>query len=358
MNPQPTVSIIVNNYNYGRYLGEAIDSALAQTYPRVEVIVVDDGSTDNSREVIARYGNRIIPVLKANGGQGSALNAGFRVSTGDLILFLDSDDVLLPNAMETVAREWREGLSRIYFLLEVMSESGETREGTFGGIKAPSPLTGPYSSGMSTSGNLISRAALEKVMPIPEKEWWIGPDYYVTATTSLFGEARHLALPLGKYRIHGSNNGACQELLHQAKRHVSVDLSLYDALVRLTDGKIAPLQRWLGTSPQHYICRIKWLRESPDDYPLQDTLPSLTLRAVKAAWRQPNRSFRQRTSYSAYAFAYGALPRGITRLLGKVVRMSRVVAIKEHREEGEALERAAELSRRGRSVNPAGASNT
>jgi len=71
-----TVSIIIDNYNYGRFLGEAIDSALAQTYPHVEVIVVDDGSTDNSREVIAKYGDRIIPVLKENGGQASAFNAG------------------------------------------------------------------------------------------------------------------------------------------------------------------------------------------------------------------------------------------------------------------------------------------
>jgi glycosyltransferase involved in cell wall biosynthesis len=68
---QPLVSVIINNYNYGRFLGEAIDSVLNQTYQRTETIVVDDGSTDNSREIIAGYGDRIIPVLKANGGQNS-----------------------------------------------------------------------------------------------------------------------------------------------------------------------------------------------------------------------------------------------------------------------------------------------
>src|SRR5258707_1575790 len=94
-------SVIVNNYNYARFLREAIDSALDQTYRNTEVIVVDDGSTDGSREIIASYGDRIIPVLKENCGQNSALNAGFSLSLGDGILFLASDDVLFPNAVRT-----------------------------------------------------------------------------------------------------------------------------------------------------------------------------------------------------------------------------------------------------------------
>ncbi len=96
----PPVSILINNYNYGRFLPCAIDSVLGQTYGNIEVIVVDDGSTDNSREVIRRYGDRIIPVLKANGGQASAFNAGFRNSHGEIICFLDSDDFYLPAKVE------------------------------------------------------------------------------------------------------------------------------------------------------------------------------------------------------------------------------------------------------------------
>src|SRR5687768_9956304 len=87
------VSIVINNFNYGEFLGEAIESALQQTYAPVEVIVVDDGSTDSSRQVISDFSS-VIPVLKSNGGQGSAMNAGFRVSTGAIICFLDSDDTL------------------------------------------------------------------------------------------------------------------------------------------------------------------------------------------------------------------------------------------------------------------------
>ncbi len=68
MSSSQKVSIIINNYNYGRFLKEAIDSALNQTYSNTEVIVVDDGSTDNSHEIIAEYGKQIIPILKENRG--------------------------------------------------------------------------------------------------------------------------------------------------------------------------------------------------------------------------------------------------------------------------------------------------
>src|SRR5262245_61685550 len=96
MAKEPLVSIIINNYNYGRFLEEAINSALDQTYRKTEVIVVDDGSTDNSRQVIADHNDQIITVLKDNGGQASAFNAGFIRSHGEIIIFLDSDDILLP----------------------------------------------------------------------------------------------------------------------------------------------------------------------------------------------------------------------------------------------------------------------
>src|SRR5262245_16427358 len=93
-------SVIISNFNYARYVANAIDSALAQTYPCLEVIVVDDGSTDESREVIASYGARIQALCKENGGQASALNAGFQVSRGEVVIFLDADDTLLAQAVE------------------------------------------------------------------------------------------------------------------------------------------------------------------------------------------------------------------------------------------------------------------
>ena len=88
------VSIIINNYNYARFLRAAIDSALGQSYASIEVLVVDDGSTDQSRAIIDSYGDRVKSILKKNGGQASALNAGFAQCQGDIVIFLDADDVL------------------------------------------------------------------------------------------------------------------------------------------------------------------------------------------------------------------------------------------------------------------------
>jgi glycosyltransferase involved in cell wall biosynthesis len=96
----PKVTVLINNYNYGRYLDKAIESALQQTYKNTEILVVDDGSTDNSPEVMKRYGKFITPVFKSNGGQASAVNKGFDSITGDYVFFLDADDYWDINKIE------------------------------------------------------------------------------------------------------------------------------------------------------------------------------------------------------------------------------------------------------------------
>src|SRR5713226_4036240 len=95
----PLVSIIITSYNYGRFLTECIDSALSQTHRPTEVIVVDDGSTDHSSDIIRGYGDRIRATLKPNEGPASSWNLGFTQSRGEFVLFLDSDDALLPMAI-------------------------------------------------------------------------------------------------------------------------------------------------------------------------------------------------------------------------------------------------------------------
>jgi glycosyltransferase involved in cell wall biosynthesis len=98
--PRLAVSVVIPCYNQGRYLGDAIRSVLQQTYPAVEVIVVDDGSTDNTRAVCDTFESvRLIHQL--NQGTAVARNAGLRESRGDYLIFLDADDRLLPHAVET-----------------------------------------------------------------------------------------------------------------------------------------------------------------------------------------------------------------------------------------------------------------
>src|SRR5258708_37092826 len=98
--PQLHVSVAINNFNYAAYLRQCIESALAQTYRLVEVVIVDDGSTAGSRAVIEGYGDRILPLFKENGGQASAINAGFNTTREDVVLFLDSHALLYGDALE------------------------------------------------------------------------------------------------------------------------------------------------------------------------------------------------------------------------------------------------------------------
>ena len=92
------VSILIPAYNAERYVGEAVESALAQTYPHVEVVVVNDGSTDGTRDVLAGYEGRGVRVIdQPNAGQCAAANRAFRESRGELVKFFDADDVLHPD---------------------------------------------------------------------------------------------------------------------------------------------------------------------------------------------------------------------------------------------------------------------
>jgi glycosyltransferase involved in cell wall biosynthesis len=96
----PQVSVIIPTYNCARYLPEALDSVLAQTYLDFEIIVVDDGSTDNTQEVLAPYGDQIRVIRQANAGRGAARNAGILAARGEYIAFLDADDLWLPQKLE------------------------------------------------------------------------------------------------------------------------------------------------------------------------------------------------------------------------------------------------------------------
>src|SRR5258706_13270823 len=95
----PTVSIIIPCFNQGRYLGQAIESCLRQTYQDFEIIVVDDGSTDNTAAAAASY-SQVKYIYQANAGPGSARNTGVRYASGKYIQFLDADDVFLPTKFQ------------------------------------------------------------------------------------------------------------------------------------------------------------------------------------------------------------------------------------------------------------------
>ena len=209
-------SVIITNYNYGRFLNDAVDSALGQTHPDTEVIVVDDGSADDSPRIIAGYGERIIPVLKSHGGQASAFNAGVRVSRGQVVCFLDSDDVLLPTAIQQAVEALEDPrVSRVHWPLWAIDAHGRKT-----GVVVPSGQVlaegdlrdvvlqkGPVGYTWSpTTGNAWARRFIERVFPMPEQEWVTCADTYLALVAPFEGLLRKLPTPQALYRDHGSNN--------------------------------------------------------------------------------------------------------------------------------------------------------
>jgi glycosyltransferase involved in cell wall biosynthesis len=216
----PLVSVLINNHNYARYLAAAIESALSQDYPAIEVVVVDDGSTDASRDVIASFGDRILPVLKPNGGQGSAFNAGVAASRGDILFFLDADDAFRPGKLERIVRVFREnGFETrplmVHHLLSLMDGDGNALDTGAHGRTHASPLNlyafaeryrFIWNEAGPTSGLSINRRLAALLFPIPEREVRICADDFVIGGASLLGELHSLPEIWADYRIHGANN--------------------------------------------------------------------------------------------------------------------------------------------------------
>ena len=270
--PAPTVSIIVNNFNYARFLSAAIESALSQTYPNCEVIVVDDGSTDESREILKQYEDRARIVLQENGGQASAFNLGLQSSKGEFISFLDSDDVLFPNAIEAAVAIWRTDAVKVQFPLEIMDAEGRSK-----GLLMPrSPLsqgdllpnflkTGRYIAS-PTSGNLFSRSFLEKIFPIPEREWAQTGDGYINTCVPFYGAVVAISQPLGFYRVHGKSMSsiAGNDLIDIAQMrklvgHAMLEKALFEKLARdrgLKFSEGAVVSHWMHLKLQLSLCRV------------------------------------------------------------------------------------------------------
>ena len=112
------ISVIIPTYNYGRFIKEAVESVLKQTFPVAEIIVVDDGSTDNTEEIVKALGEKVRYIKQENNGVGAARNNGVKNSYGDLIAFLDADDLWLPkkigktNRFVTTRQQGRTGKLR------------------------------------------------------------------------------------------------------------------------------------------------------------------------------------------------------------------------------------------------------
>jgi glycosyltransferase involved in cell wall biosynthesis len=204
--PLVLVSVIITNFNYGRFVGAAIDSVLSQTCPDVECIVVDDGSTDDSRSVIEQR-SRVRSLFKSNGGQAKALKAGVELARGDIIISLDADDYLFADACEKIVAAWKPGASCLNFRLAVSGQSFDSwpvekflDDGHAGFLG----VYGYYPSA-PMSGNAFDAGYVRAFLAHGEHLDGDGVDAYLLYSAPFFGRVDHLDEALGFYRTHGEN---------------------------------------------------------------------------------------------------------------------------------------------------------
>ena len=329
----PVVSIVINNYNYGRFISQAIDSALNQTYSNTEVVVVDDGSTDNSREIIASYGDRIIPILKDNGGHGSTFNAGLAASRGEIIIFLDSDDYLFPDTVERVVVAWKPGVVKVQYRLDIVDTSGN-RIGIFppaerkldDGDVVPLLLAkGRYGTPV-TSGNAFSRTVLEKIGPIPEAEFRHCGESYLVNLAPFYGPLVSIEQSMGAYRMHGNNDwGVTQEAdLQKFGKYVRSDLQRYELLADKAPvfGYKFP-EDCAERDYLHLRNRLISLRLNPETHPVpSDSSWVLTYKALRAIWLYSELDVKRRLIWSIRLILMGLLPQDVSQHMIKWILVS------------------------------------
>ena len=208
----PFFTVLIDTYNYGKYIEEAVASALSQDFPpgEREILVVDDGSTDDTEERLQKFGETIRYVRKSNGGQASAFNFGFEQARGEVIALLDADDVWLPNKLgqvyETFERYPEAGM--VYHRVHLWNGTSDVSEDNYF-----SPVSGRVTEDrrallrypmVGTSCLAFRRSALQKLLPVPETLRFQA-DAYLTALIIFVAPVAAVPEFLGKYRLHGAN---------------------------------------------------------------------------------------------------------------------------------------------------------
>ncbi|MDX6461576.1 MAG: hypothetical protein QOH35_5532 [Acidobacteriaceae bacterium] len=217
---QPLVSILVSNYNYGRFIADSIQSALDQTYSNFELIICDDGSTDDSVRIVEEYeprDPRLRLIRKANGGQASGFNAAFAVSRGEIIALLDSDDIFLPHKVERIVAGFQANPDAGFGVHRIIRMSADLRRQGVWPMSDPLP-SGWYGSDLlrdggvlpytpPTSGLSLRREVAERLFPLPLEEPLVScPDQLLCRLAPFLTNVTREDEALSAYRLHGNNN--------------------------------------------------------------------------------------------------------------------------------------------------------
>jgi glycosyltransferase involved in cell wall biosynthesis len=211
------ISVIIANYNYDRYLASAINSVFGQTYLDFEIVIVDDGSTDRSHQVIAQMQakspDKIKVILQANQGHGGAINTGFQNATGEIVAFLDSDDVWKSNKLEQLVRAFEQPeVVGVIHPLDLMNSDSIVIDSRTRSLRIPNGNlakvildTGSSWRFPPTSGLAFRRNILQNILPMDPPEWRFWPDGCLLYCSAFLGKIVAINEVLGSYRIHGAN---------------------------------------------------------------------------------------------------------------------------------------------------------
>jgi len=200
---RPLVSIVTTSYNHEAFLEETIESVLAQDYPHIEYLVIDDGSTDGSVEIIRRYADRLTWwATQENRGQTAALNAAFDRAGGDVLNFVNSDDTLLPGAVSKVVEAFESDstLVAVYGGVFLTNEQSERVEYD-GGLDWDVARMATIAYTPHQPATFWSRRAWEHAGPFNERAWSLF-DVEFNLRVATIGPARHISEPLATFRLH------------------------------------------------------------------------------------------------------------------------------------------------------------
>src|SRR5262249_33405652 len=202
------VSAIIPVYNCERYIGEAISSVLGQTYPVHEIIVVDDGSGDGTRQALESYGEKIRYIYQAKRGVAAARNNGIIHSSGDFIAFLDADDLWLTNkiALQIAYLENHAQYSLVYSDMKTFDDAGIIQESVKAWLNMSPPSGWVFKelfeeTLFAADATLFAKKCVDHVGFFDES-LTVGEDYSMWLRMSRYFQSGYLDLPLTKYRQH------------------------------------------------------------------------------------------------------------------------------------------------------------
>jgi glycosyltransferase involved in cell wall biosynthesis len=206
------VSVVIPAYNCAEYIAETLESVLNQSYRAHEIIVVDDGSTDDTYSIVTRfvgnYQNQIVCIRQRNAGEPAARNTGIRRATGDFIAFLDADDLWLPDKLEIQMHYFEEHpeVSLAYSDMKVFTETGIIHESVSKWLKMapPSGYVFPqlFAETLFGSGTVVFRKNCVKQVGLFDESFLVGSDYEMWLRMARHFHFGYVDKPLLMYRHH------------------------------------------------------------------------------------------------------------------------------------------------------------